>query len=650
MRCLVRSLVLMALAGLLFTGCGGGSSSPANPAQALGGPALSGVVLDYTGTLVRDVPVEVLGQAGAASKTNLDGRILLPNTTGNQLLRVGDSVKTPTILVPYTSGANETFLTRPVSIPTLGTGISGSVGGSVSAVTTISGEGLPGVTLQLGAGTSISNNARGEVEVLGVSASRLPVPVLGGQNAQAEPKVAFMVEPHQVRFSPPATLRIPRLYPASAGPFEIRKVDTNNGTWTTLQGNVSPVNSASEFVISVDEGTLYCVVPEGTASTVTVTGRVVSGSTPVEGYRAECWNRVSDPTGPDGTFSIANVPTAFGAYLVRAYPERPGVAFAPEVVLATSTSPTLGDVVVTARAADGLRPSVRATSPTDDALNVSRSTQVVVTFSEAIDPTQLKPYKLVGPKGEVAGSYGFDSPFAVRFRPTERLDPSVRYTILADTNVQDLAGNFLDDDAISFSFTTAGGAPDPTPTDTLAFGLAPLTASGGDVVQIPGRNYTGGTTVTFGGQSGVVRSETSELLQVEVPTLANAGNSTVSLSAGSLSIATLQPLVLDLRGSVARILSGTQPDSLLIAIPRSAPPTRFVVDGSNLGGTTVTVDGVGIAAVDSAVLIGGQSLTAGRAITLPVPAPPTFLSGPVVVRGSNDNPGLKYRFLLVREE
>lgn len=646
----MRSVVFIGLAGLLFAGCGGGSSSPANPTQALGGPALSGVVLDYTGTLVRDVPVEVLGQSGAVSKTTIDGRIILPNTTGNQLLKVGDSVKTPTILVPYGSGLNETFLTRPVSIPTLGTGISGSVGSNVASVTTISGEGLPGVSLQLAAGTSISNNPRGEIEVLGVSASRLPVPVLGGQNAQAEPKVAFAVEPHQVRFSPAATLRVPRLYPASAGPFEIRKVDTANGTWTRVQGSVSPVNSGAEFLITVDEGTLYCVVPEGTAATVTVTGRIVAGSTPIEGYRAECWNRVSDPTGPDGTFSISNVPSGFGAYLVRAFPNRPGVDFTPEVVLTTSTSPTLGDVVVRARAADGLRPSVRATSPIDNAGNVSRSTQVVVTFSEAIDPTQLKPYKLVGPKGEVAGSYGFDSPFAVRFRPLQRLDPSVIYTILVDTNVQDLAGNLLDDDAIAFSFTTQGGAPDPPPTDTLAFGLSPLTAAGGDVVQIPGRNYTGGTSVTFGGQAGVVRSETSDLLEVEVPTLANAGNSTVALSAGSLTIGSLQPLVLDLRGSVARILSGTQPNSLLVAIPRSAPPAQFVVDGSNLGGTTVTVDGVGIAAVDSAVLIGGQSLTAGRAIALPVPAPPTFLSGPVVVRGSNDNPGLKYRFLLVREE
>jgi Big-like domain-containing protein len=611
---------------------------------------VSGVVLDYTGTLVRDVPVEVLGQAGTASKTTIDGRIILPNTIGNQLLKVGDSVKTPTILVPYASGLNETFLTRPVSIPTLGTGISGSVGSSVAVVTTISGEGLPGVSLQLSAGTSISNNPRGEVEVLGVSASRLPVPVLGGQNAQNEPKVAYAVEPHQVRFSPSVTLRVPRLYPLSAGPFEIRKVNTSNGTWSKVQGSVSPVNSGAEFLISVDEGTLYCVVPEGTAATVTVTGRIVAGSTPIEGYRAECWNRVSDPTGPDGTFSISNVPNGFGAYLVRAFPDRPGVDFTPEVVLTTSITPTLGDVVVKARAADGLRPSVKTTNPLDNAGNVSRSTQVVVTFSEAIDPTQLKPYKLVGPKGEVAGSFGFDNPFAVRFRPTERLDPSVIYTILVDTKVQDLAGNFLDDDAIAFSFTTQGGAPDPPPTDTLAFGLSPLTAAGGEVVQIPGRNYTGGTTVTFGGQAGVVRSETSDLLEVEVPTLANAGNSTLALAAGSLTIGTLQPLVLDLRGSVARILSGTQPDSLLVAIPRSAPPARFVVDGSNLGGTTVTVDGVGIAAVDSTVFIGGQTLTAGRAIALPVPAPPTFLSGPVVVRGSNDNPGLKYRFLLVREE
>ncbi|MBL4849602.1 MAG: Ig-like domain-containing protein [Planctomycetes bacterium] len=646
---LIAPTVLVLAAGLACAGCSGGSSSPANPAQALGGPALSGVVLDYTDALARDVPVQVVGQT-AAGKTNIDGRIILPNTSGNQLLRVGDSITTPTLLVPYTSGQPGTFLSRPISIPSLGTGISGSIPPSIASVTTISGDGLPGVSLLFDAGTSVTNNPRGDVEVLGVSASRLPVPVLGGTNRQAEPKVAYAVEPHGVRFSPAATLRVPRLFPASAGPFEILRVDTNTGLWAKIQSSVSPVNSGSEFLIPVEEGTLYCVVPEGTATTVTITGRIVAGVTPIEGFRAECWNRVSAPTGADGTFSISEVPTSFGAYLVRAFPAEPGVGFTPEVVLVTSLTPTLGDVVVAARLADGLRPAVKSTNPADDARNVSRGTQVVVTFSEAIDSTLTKPFKVIGTKGEVKGSYGFDSPFAVRFRPIQRLDPSVSYTILIDTTIQDLAGNFLDDDVIVFSFTTQRGAAEADPTDTLAFGLAPLTAAAGDLVEIPGRNYTGGTTVNFAGQAGVVRSETSDLIQVEVPGLTPAGNSTVTLQAGSLAIASLQPLVLDLRGSVARILSGTSPDSLLVAIPRNAPPPQFVVDGSNLGGTTITVDGVGIAAVDSTVLIGGQTLTAGRAIALPIPAPATFLSGPVVVRGSNDNPGRIYRFLLVREE
>lgn len=637
----------LALAALSSLGCSGDNSPKS--AAAIGGPTLSGVVLDYTDTLARGVPVEVSGTS-AKSQTIIDGRIVLPNTSGARLLRVGDSVSTPTLLVPYTSAQSGTFLTRPIFIPRLGTGISGTLPSSVASVTTISGEELAGVSLRLAAGTSVSNNSRGEVEVLGVSASRLPVALRGGSSNQAEPRAAFMVEPHGVTFTPPATLTIPRLDPLASGPFDIHRIDPSTGTWTRVQSGVSPVNGGRDLQIQVEVGTLYCAVPQGTSATVAVTGRVVSGGTPVEGYRAECWNRTSDPTGADGTFTIPDVPTSFGAYLVRVYPARPGSTHLPEVVLSPSTNPTLGDISVAARPPDRLQPQVRATSPTKDQANVSRSAQIVVTFSEAIDPTQTKPYKVVGPKGEVSGSYGFDSAFAVRFRPSARLDPSDRYTILVDTKVQDLAGNFLDDDAISFAFTTQGGAPDPPATDSLAFGIAPLSAASGQSLQIPGRNYTGGTTVSFAGFNGVVQSETADLITVTVPGTAPAGNTTISLQAGSLAVPSLQPLVLDLRGSVARILSGTNNDAPLVALERASPPAQVIVDGTNLGGTGVTLDGVGVAAVDSTILVGGQSVTKGRTLSIATPVPATFLSGPVVVRGSNANPGAAYRFLLVREE
>ena len=63
----------------------------------------------------------------------------------------------------------------------------------------------------------------------------------------------------------------------------------------------------------------------------------------------------------------------------------------------------------------------------------------------------------------------------------------------------------------------------------------------------------------------------------------------------------------------------------------------------------VTIDGVGIAAVDSTVLVGGAQVATGRRISLPAPAPSTLFTGPVVLRGANGRTGATYRYLVVRE-
>ena len=56
-----------------------------------------------------------------------------------------------------------------------------------------------------------------------------------------------------------------------------------------------------------------------------------------------------------------------------------------------------------------------------------------------------------------------------------------------------------------------------------------------------------------------------------------------------------------------------------------------------------------IAAVDSQVTVGTQSVATGRTVSLPNPAPATLFSGPVVLRGKNGKPSATYRFLQVRE-
>lgn len=630
-------------AGLLAAGCGGGGGGGGGGAPPT--PNLSGVVLDYADQPARDVALEVRG--GPLGTTRVDGLLLLgPIQAGARVLRVGDSIKTPTLLVPFTAVSGPNSLDRPVYLPALESGISATTPASVTSTLAIQGDALPGVRLELSTGTTVSypSGAGGDLRVLGVSPSRLPTPLPNKLAARG----AWLIEPHGVSFSSPATLTIPRQDALTAGPFDAWQVATASGEWELLQSNVAPVGTDS-FAVQVRTGTLVAVVPSAAPARVAVTGRVVSGTQPVEGFRVSVWDRVSDPTGPDGLFTVPDVPTHYGAFLVRAYPSQPGVAFAPTVTQSTALGATLGDLVVQARAPDGIAPTVRQTTPTDGQANVDRNTQVVVVFSEPIDNGLPAPARLVGTKGTVAVRVSYDNAFTVRLLPTQALDPGDTYTILVSDQVQDLSGNRLDDGNLSYRFTVAGGTPTPPPTDTLAFGISPLRASRGELLSVLGRNFTGGSQVLFGSTSGLVTQETTDEIQVRVPDFQPAGDVTLTVQAGGQTVSALRPLVLDLRASVATIYSGASNEVPLAFLDRSQPPAVIVVDGGNVGATAVTIDGVGIAAVDSTVPVGGAQVATGRTISLPAPAPATLFTGPVVLRGGNGRPGATYRYLVVRE-
>lgn len=643
-RGLVLSTAAVLALGAVAASCGRGGSANRRDVPT---PALIGLLRDYTDQPARDVPVRV--QGGASGTSHVDGLVALgPVTSGAGVLVVGDSVSTPTLLVPFTSSGPYTFLERPIHLPALESGISAAVtlgpGGALGSPLTVAGEALPGVTLELAAGTAV-NGVAGDVRVVPLSPSRLPTPVPPGSG---EPRAGFLVEPHGATFSPAATLTVPRLDPLASGPFDAYRVDPSSGGWVLHQaGLVASGAGGGSLALEVEVGTLYAVVPQLASATVDVTGRIVAGTQPVAGYRASCWNRVSAPTDADGTFTIPGVPD-LGAFLVRAYPAEPGERFAPEVVLSATTTPTLGDLTVSARRADRIRPSVRSTSPADDARDVDPRTHVVVVFSEAVDPARAAaPFELLGTHGRVRGQYNFDNPFTVRFRPNQALDPADTYTILVDRRVEDLAGNRLDDDAIAFRFTTRGGAPAPPPVDTLAFGLDPLHGARGAVVTIPGRNYTGGSVVRFGSTAGLVRNETSEAIEVEVPDFQPAGDVTVSVTAGGVAVGALKPLVFDLRATVARIVSGTATADPLEVYDPAAGHGVLTVEGHNVGGAALTVDGVPFAASDATEVIGGATVATGRVLSVGAP-PDLLVSGPVVLRGTNGKPSATYRFLLVR--
>lgn len=636
-RVLATLLLATLLGGVAAPGCGGGGSG-----GGLLPPGISGVVYDYTDEPARGVPVRLLGGPGTA--TRIDGVFALGAVSGPGVLRVGDSVDTPTLLVPFDQGGGS-FLDRPVYLPSLESGVGANLPGTVPAATAIEGDALPGVRLEVAAGTVVSlpQGASTVVRVVGVSPSRLPSVLPGG----LAPRAAFLVEPHGATFSPPATLRVPRLDPAGAAPFDAWAVSTTTGQWELVAADVTL--AGDELEVPVAAGTLVAVVPRAAPAVVDVTGRIVAGTQPVAGFRASCWNLTSEPTGPDGRFVIEDVPTSFGAFYVRAYPARPGVDFAPAVTLHAGTSPNLGDITVSARAPDVLRPFVRQTSPADGQQNVGPEVQVVVVFSEPIDRTIAEPFTLLGRTGKVAGRLNYDNAFTVRFIPTQQLELSRRYTILVDDHVTDLSGNRLDDDQIAFDFTTRSGTPAPPPTDTIAFGLSPLQGVRGDTITILGRNFTGGSAVTVGSTSALIAGETGEEVRFRVPDFQPAGDVTVTLSSSGVNVGALRPLVLDLRAQVLTLLEGAAPGTPLVVVDRAAPPSQFVVHGANVGGGQVTVDGLSIAAVDSTELVGGVSVATGRAVPLATPAPATLLTGPVVVRGANGKSAATYRFLQVRE-
>ncbi|MCO5170061.1 MAG: Ig-like domain-containing protein [Planctomycetes bacterium] len=623
--------------GLLAPGCGGSSSRGVPP------PSLAGVVYDYADEPARGVPVQVLG-GGAAGVTRIDGVFTIGPVAGG-VLRVGDSSTTPTLLVPFTQDGAASFLDRPVFLPALESGVGANLPSVVGVTTTIDGPTMPGVSLVLQAGTGVSlpAGASTEVRVLGVSPSRLPAPLPGDRAARA----AYLVEPHGATFTPAATLRLPRLDAATAGPFDAYRVAPDTGAWELVAQNLTPVND--EFEVPVTAGTLLAVVPSTAPALVDITGRIVAGTQPVAGFRASCWNVVSAPTDADGRFVLTGVPTSYGTFYLRAYPARPGAEFAPALTGTTTASATPGDLSVSARAPDRQRPFVRQTSPTDGQQNVSVGVQVVVTFSEPIDRALPEPFRLVGRTGKVDGRLNYDNPFTVRFIPAQPLEVSQRYTILVHDGVTDLSGNRLDDSRLAFDFNTQGGTPPAPPTDTIAFGLAPLQAGRGDVVTILGRNFTGGSVVTFGSTAALVQAETSTEVRAVAPDFQPAGDVTVTLSAGGVAVGALRPLVVDLRAQVLALLEGPAPGTPLVVVDRAAPPAQVLVRGANVGGAQVTVDGLPVAASDSTEVVGGATVATGRAIALPTPAPATLLTGPVVVRGQNGRPGLTYRFLQVRE-
>ncbi len=100
-------------------------------------------------------------------------------------------------------------------------------------------------------------------------------------------------------------------------------------------------------------------------------------------------------------------------------------------------------------------PRVTATSPADEAVDVSPGVVVSASFSEPIDPASAtaETFTLSGPGGDVAGVVEASGSSA-QLTPSAPLTGSTAYTARITTGIRDLAGNPLEA-GVEWSFTTA---------------------------------------------------------------------------------------------------------------------------------------------------------------------------------------------------
>jgi len=157
-----------------------------------------------------------------------------------------------------------------------------------------------------------------------------------------------------------------------------------------------------------------------------------------------------------GTRTAAFAPTAaldaqtrYTATLTTGLKETHGIAMAADY----SWSFTTGD-------ADTTPPTITGHAPAPNAADVPLSANVVVTFSEALDPATLTGnFTLTGPYGAVPAAVTYNpATFAMTLNPSANLLPTARYTATVAAAVADWAGNTLGADSV-WSFETAVEPP-----------------------------------------------------------------------------------------------------------------------------------------------------------------------------------------------
>ncbi|MBN2392422.1 MAG: DUF11 domain-containing protein [Anaerolineae bacterium] len=156
-------------------------------------------------------------------------------------------------------------------------------------------------------------------------------------------------------------------------------------------------------------------------------------------YDAGTRTATFDPT------AALDAQTRYTATLTTGIEETHGVSMVADYVWSFTT----GDADVTP-------PTITGRAPAPDATEIPLSANVVVTFSEALDPATLSGnFTLTGPYGAVPAVLSYNpAAFVVTLNPSSNLLPTARYTATVSADVADWAGLTLGT-ANTWSFETA---------------------------------------------------------------------------------------------------------------------------------------------------------------------------------------------------
>ncbi|MGA8926351.1 MAG: Ig-like domain-containing protein, partial [Solirubrobacterales bacterium] len=244
--------------------------------------------------------------------------------------------------------------------------------------------------------------------------------------------------------------------------------------------------------------------------------------------------RTGDTPTPDGTWSAFAAISSSGGDI-------PGSSRYVQYRAALTSSdpaqtPTLSEVSIGyTTVADNTAPTITGRSPTPNATDVPRNTNVQVQFSEPMNPGTIDSSSVHLQKQGT----GTDVPATVSYAgttatldPNADLDPSAVYTVTVDGSVEDQAGNALGAPD-SWSFTTATPSFNFTDTTVSDFGAGTPGANtyvsetaNGEVILKPteGQEFSAGPGLPAGWSSSTWESS------------GGGAGGTATVSAGSLHV------------------------------------------------------------------------------------------------------------------